>query len=74
MNSDTHEKLVMPEGEEDIPVRQQTLALAVAKKATEDLQERSAPLDRARMIAYSAPGAGRWHAVVPSRTLDKVAS
>ena len=71
MDSDTHEKLVMPEGEEDIPVRQQTLALAVAKKAAEDLQNRSAPLDRARMIAYSAPGAGRWHAVVPSRTLDK---
>ena len=52
-------------------MRQQTLSLAVAKKSAADLSERSASLDRARMNAYSALGAGRWHAVVPSRTLDK---
>ena len=71
MHPDVHDKLVMPDGDDDTPVRQQTLSLEVAKKSAFELAESSAPLDRARMNAYSAPGAGRWHSVVPSRTLDK---
>jgi hypothetical protein len=51
--------------------RQQTVAIVLADADASQLQAAACPIDRARLIAYSAPMATRWLEATPSRTLDK---
>ena len=53
------------------PPPQQAVAMRLAEADVQRLRATAAPLDRARMIAYSAPMAGRWLEATPSKTLDK---
>ena len=57
--------------EEAKPARQQTLTHAIAQYKADTLRNSCAPLDRARLHAYSAPGCSRWLNATPSPTLDK---
>lgn len=51
--------------------RQQSVSIRLANADAKCSQEAAAPMDRARLIAYSAPMAGRWLDATPSKTLDK---
>jgi hypothetical protein len=51
--------------------RQQSVSLRLADADANRLRDETAPMDRARLIAYSAPMAGRWLEATPSKTLDK---
>ena len=53
------------------PIRQQTISHKLAKAAWTRQLGDTATVDKARLQAYSAPGAGRWQGAVPSKTLDK---
>ena len=50
---------------------QQSIGRRLAAAKAEVVFERSTHLMRARLNAYSAPGAGIWSNAVPSQTLDK---
>ena len=67
------EAYVLPtdDDEESLPVRQQSIVQKMAKSTWTNLQENGGRLDKARMQAYAAPGAGRWQGAIPSKTLDK---
>ena len=49
---------------------QKRLSAKLEEVAFRELRDRSEPADRARIVLYAAPGAGRWQEAAPSKTLD----
>ena len=66
-------KVILPDGDEDCP-RQHTVLRHLYKQEFEAMKASVQPASRARLIAYSSPGAGRWQHAIPSKTIDRYLS